>query len=96
MAARKKQDFEARLARLTEIVETLEREDAPLEKGMALYREGVDLVTACREQLEKARYEVTVFNQAGELVPNSQEAQEAQEAQEPEQTQQGAEAPVDD
>lgn len=63
MPPKKKQDFESRLARLTEIVETLEREDAPLEKGMDLYKEGVELVKACREQLEKARYEVTVYSQ---------------------------------
>lgn len=68
MAVKKKQDFESRLARLTEIVETLEREDAPLEKGMALYKEGVELVKACREQLEKAKYEVSVFSQ-GEARP---------------------------
>ena len=90
MPPKKKQDFEARLARLTEIAETLEREDAPLEKGMALYREGVDLVKACREQLETARYEVTVFNQAGEIVPGSEEARELEQAQK------GANAPSEE
>jgi len=61
MPPKKKQDFETRLARLTEIVETLEREDPPLEKGMDLYKEGVELVKNCRAQLEKAKYDISVF-----------------------------------
>lgn len=60
-AKKKPQDFETRLARLQELVELLEREDAPLEKGMELYKEGQELVRACREQLNKARYEVSVY-----------------------------------
>lgn len=63
MSARKRQDFEARLERLQELLDELEREDVPLEKGMLLYKEGVELVRACREQLEKARYEVQVLQQ---------------------------------
>lgn len=68
MAKKKPHDFESRLARLQELVELLEREDAPLEKGMELYKEGQELVRACREQLEKARYEVQVSSK-GELTP---------------------------
>lgn len=71
MPPKKKQDFESRLTRLTEIVETLEREDPPLEKGMDLYKEGVELVKACRVQLEKAKYDVTVFGQEAQDDPES-------------------------
>lgn len=58
--ARKKEDFATRMKRLEQIVEALEREDAPLEQSMELYKEGVGLVRQCREQLDKARYEVTL------------------------------------
>lgn len=72
MPPKKKQDFESRLSRLTEIVETLEREDPPLEKGMDLYKEGVELVKACRAQLEKAKYDVTVFGQEAQNTSEPQ------------------------
>ncbi len=69
MANKKKQpDFESRLARLSQVVEALEQEDPPLEKSMALYKEGLELVHACREQLEKSRYEITLYSQ-GQNAP---------------------------
>jgi len=58
---KKKQDFEARLARLKEIVERLETGELPLEDGLALFKEGVELAGACREQLEKAKNEVKLL-----------------------------------
>ncbi len=52
--------FEARLERLAEIVELLEDEDLPLERGVALYKEGTALAKACSKQLQEARNEVKV------------------------------------
>ncbi len=63
--ARKKDDFASRMTRLEKIVGSLEKEDAPLEESMALYKEGVELVRQCREQLEKAKYEVSVQTATG-------------------------------
>jgi len=50
--------FEERLARLADIVQRLETDDATLEEGVALYREGSALVKSCLEELETARREV--------------------------------------
>lgn len=58
--------FEAKMARLQEIVSALESGDLPLEKGMALYKEGAECSRFCREQLEKARHELSLW-QDGEL-----------------------------
>ncbi len=76
--ARKKEDFATRMQRLEQIVEALEREDAPLEQSMELYKEGVSLVRQCREQLEKARYDVTLRGADGPapLVPDDKYLQE--------------------
>jgi exodeoxyribonuclease VII small subunit len=61
--AKKEEGFEKRLARLKEIVETLERGDLPLEQGVALYKEGLTLAKACGKQLESARNEVKLVSE---------------------------------
>lgn len=61
--AKKEEGFEKRLARLKEIVETLERGDLPLEQGVALYKEGLTLARACGKQLESARNEVKLVSE---------------------------------
>ncbi len=63
MAAKKKDDFEAQLARLQEIVEKLEGGEMPLEEGVELFKQGVALARNCRERLDKARSEVTILVQ---------------------------------
>lgn len=60
--------FEGRMARLQEIVSALEDGQLPLEKGMALYQEGVECSRLCREQLEKARHQLSIW-QDGEEKP---------------------------
>jgi exodeoxyribonuclease VII small subunit len=62
--------FEERLARLEEIVQALDRGDAPLEKGLALFEEGVGLVRSCRELLSAAEQQVLTFSRdaGGEVV----------------------------
>ena len=59
--------FDARLARLQEIVALLEAGALPLEEGLALYKEGMGLSRACREQLERARHEVRLCTESGPL-----------------------------
>jgi exodeoxyribonuclease VII small subunit len=54
MAENKSASFEASLARLQEIVAELERENVELERSVALYREGRELVTRCEGQLKSA------------------------------------------
>lgn len=55
--------FEARLERLQAIVATMEKGDMALEQSVEMYREGMLLSKACREQLDKAQHEVTLFTQ---------------------------------
>lgn len=56
-----KDRFENRMQRLSTIVETLEKGELPLEEGVALFKEGLLLAKGCREQLEAARNEVSVY-----------------------------------
>ena len=49
-----KQTYEARLARLQEIVAKIENEVLPLEETLALYKEGQTLVKQLGDELKKA------------------------------------------
>ena len=57
------ESFEERLERLKTIVDRLERGDLPLEEGVALYKEGLELAKACGRQLESARHEVKIVSE---------------------------------
>lgn len=65
MAAKKKVDFETSMLRLEEIVNLLERGDAPLEQAMKLFEEGAKLLRECSAQLDIAEQKVTLLT-AGE------------------------------
>ena len=73
----KEPTFEQRLARLQEIVATLENGNSPLEESVALYKEGLTLAAACREELERAKHDIRVCTENG-IVPFEPE-QEAPE-----------------
>lgn len=68
MAGKKKLNFEQSMARLDEIVTTLERGDAPLEEAMKLFEEGSKLMRECTTLLDEAEQKVTLLtaNEAGE------------------------------
>lgn len=57
------QTFEQKVERLRGIVERLERGELPLEEGVALYKEGLELAKGCGRQLETARHEVKVVSE---------------------------------
>ena len=59
MAEKKKPNFEQAMARLEEIVNILERGDAPLEQSLALFEEGASLMKQCSTLLDKAEQKVT-------------------------------------
>lgn len=61
MAAKKKLAFEPAMARLEEIVNLLERGEAPLEQAMALFEEGAKLLRECTAQLDQAEQKVTLL-----------------------------------
>lgn len=59
-------DFEKSLARLEAIVQQLEQEEIPLDKGMKLFTEGQTLARDCEKQLKAAE------NRVRELIENAQ------------------------
>jgi exodeoxyribonuclease VII small subunit len=69
--------FEQALARLEEIVEILEAGDAPLEKSLGLFEEGVALSRSCNGRLEAAerRLEVLVRKTGNDTVEPLDEAE---------------------
>lgn len=58
MSQEKKPDFEKQMARLQKIVEGLESGEMPLEKGVALYKEGLAIAASCKKKLAEARHDV--------------------------------------
>lgn len=50
--------FEAAIKRLSEIVQTLERGDLPLEESLRLFEEGVKLSRVSQERLDAAQKKV--------------------------------------
>lgn len=62
---REQVDYEAAMARLQEVVAALEAGDLPLERSVALYKEGLGLSRACRDRLRTARNEIRLFTEGG-------------------------------
>lgn len=54
-------NFEARLARLNQIVQTIESETLPLEKSLALFEEGKKLIASLQNELNEAGKKVEEF-----------------------------------
>jgi exodeoxyribonuclease VII small subunit len=60
--------FEECLQRLEKIVQELEKGDAPLEKSLTLFEEGMQLSATCRTELEQAEGKVEILlKQNGKL-----------------------------
>ena len=59
MAQKKKADFEQAMRRLEEIVDALEKGEAPLEESLSLFEEGAKLMKQCTELLDQAEQKVT-------------------------------------
>lgn len=60
-----KKTFEENMERLEEIVRMMERGDVPLDKSLALFREGTGLLQLCGKMLDDAELQVN------KIVPNS-------------------------
>ncbi|MDR2569805.1 MAG: exodeoxyribonuclease VII small subunit [Oscillospiraceae bacterium] len=58
MDSNEKQTFEQAVTRIDEIVNSLERGDAQLDKSLALFEEGVKLIEACGRLLDDAEQTV--------------------------------------
>lgn len=61
--------FEAALARLEEIVRSLEQGDAALDEGLVLFEEGVKLARFCNEQLDQAEAKIEIMIDQGLIEP---------------------------
>ncbi len=59
----KKQTFEQSLARLEEIVNALEKGEAPLEESLSLFQEGTKLAASCSRSLEQAQQQLKILLQ---------------------------------
>ena len=57
--------FEAAMARLEEIVRSLESGTAPLDESLSMFEEGVHLVSLCNGVLERAERRIRVIEQKG-------------------------------
>ena len=65
----KKVTFEQQLDRLEEIVAALEKGDAPLADSLKLFEEGTRLVSACRDELDKAEQQVVKLMKGSDGAP---------------------------
>lgn len=54
-------DFEKKLKRLEEIVESMEDGELPLENSLKLFEEGVKLTKDCHKQLSEAEQKVRLL-----------------------------------
>ena len=68
--------FEAAMARLEEIVRSLEVGNAPLDTSLALFEEGVSLVKFCNQKLDAAEQKVKILQRGdnGTLVETDMKA----------------------
>ena len=71
MARKQPPSFEEQMQRLQDIVQELERLDLPLEKNVALYKEGRELARSCKIMLEQARHEIMLCDEKGTEIPFS-------------------------
>lgn len=69
----KNMTFEQSMARLEQIVRTMERGDAPLEESLKLFREGTELVRSCNALLENAQLQVKKIVTAADASPTEED-----------------------
>ena len=72
-----KPKFEEAVARLEEVVRSLESENIPLDEMLILYEEGVGLVRGCLEVLDEAEQKVKMLarGEDGKIVPKDVDLQ---------------------
>jgi len=69
VAKKQAQSFEEQMQRLQDIVQELERADLALEKNVALYKEGQALARSTKELLDRARHEINLCGENGNITP---------------------------
>ena len=63
--------FEESLKQLEKIVDQLERGDLPLEESLRLFEQGIQLSSACKQELDtaEAKVQVLVKQRDGSMKP---------------------------
>jgi len=61
MANKKEKSFEKSLERLEEIVSEMENADPDLDKALALFSEGVELVKTCSAKLNDTKKKIEIL-----------------------------------
>ena len=68
MEENKELSFEEALAKLEEIVHALESGNAPLDKSLEMFENGVSLVKLCNEKLDNAQRQIKILVNDGENI----------------------------
>ena len=68
-----KMSFEASMARLEQIVRSMERGDVALEESLKLFQEGTELVRSCSKLLDEAQLQVKKIMTAPDGSPVEEE-----------------------
>jgi len=67
--SQKEQTFEEKIARLEQIVRSMERGDVALEESLKLFQEGTELVKSCGKLLDDAELQVKKISTAADGSP---------------------------
>ena len=67
--SQKEQTFEEKIARLEQIVRSMERGDVALEESLKLFQEGTELVKSCGKLLDNAELQVKKISTAADGCP---------------------------
>lgn len=68
--------FEQNMARLEQIVRTMEHGDVALEESLKLFQEGTELVAACGKLLDEAQLQIKKVMTAADGTPVLEEFQD--------------------
>lgn len=75
--SKKNPTFEENLARLEQIVRTMERGEAPLEESLKLFREGTELVERCGKLLDEAEMQIKIITAGEDGAPVEEDFSDA-------------------
>ena len=70
---KKNPTFEENMARLEQIVKTMERGEVPLEESIRLFQEGTELVRSCGKLLDEAELQVNKITAAPDGTPQEED-----------------------
>lgn len=64
--AEKEMKLEESFEKLNQIMDALEKPDVSLEDSFALYQEGMKLLKACNDSIDKVEKELIILSESGE------------------------------